>query len=427
MKKIVSILVLILLFGCQDQDNVEKITNKKDYGRYLSTSINPSKDQSLEALKFWQTRFNNDSTHLMEMSRVAGIHSSLFGITGDISELKTSEILLKKSHEVAARNKESYLRSIAHNYISQHRFKEAQILLDSAYISPDDKRLNEYMLFDVAMELGEYERADTLLGKIKDPKDFNYLIRLAKWSDHQGNLDAAIKYMEQAQQIAEARNNKGLKIWIYSNIGDFYGHTGRIKDSYNSYLKTLQLEPDNHYVKKQLAWILYSYEKNTAEANRILDSVMITHKAPDYHLLKADMAEYNGNEAEAKAQREEFVKLVDRPEYGGMYKTYLIDLYSETEPSKALALAEKEIQNRATPETYQLLAYAQLKSGDKEGALKTIINYVEGKTSEPKALYHAALIYKANGLDEKVAAIKTELKTAYYELGPLKAKKIKNF
>ncbi len=424
MKNLITIVVVAFLFGCQETP--KKITDSKDYDSYLMTNNNPSRDALQKDLEFWQARFNNDSTHLLEMSRLSGIHAGLFGSTGDISELKISEEFIKKSHDVSARNKDSYLRSLAHNYVSQHRFKEAQILLDSAYTYPDNHKETEMMLFDVAMELGEYDRADTLLGKIKDPKDFNYLIRLAKWSDHNGNLDAAIKYMEQAKQIAEERDNTGLKMWVYSNIGDFYGHAGRLRDSYNSYLKTLAIEPDNHYVKKQLAWMLYSSEKNTVEANRILDSIMVNHKAPDYFLLKGQMAEFDGNTSEADKEYNNFIKATENPNYGGMYNTYLIELYTNRDPQKALKLAEKEITNRATPETYQLLAFAQLKAGEKEAALKTIEEHVAGKTSEPKALFHAAMIYKANGLDDKVKPLKEELMGAFYELGPIKAKEIEN-
>ena len=424
MKKIITILTIAILFGCQEKP--KDITDNKDYDQYLVTAETPGKDAINKELEFWQNRFNNDSTNLMEMGRLAGIHTALFGSTGNISELKTSETLLKKTHDISARDKDSYLRSLALNYISQHRFKEAQILLDSAYTYEDNRKETEMMLFDIAMELGEYNRADTLLGKIKDTKDFNYLIRLAKWSDHNGNLDAAIKYLEQAKQIAEERDNKGFKSWIYSNIGDFYGHAGRLEDSYNSYLKTLAIEPDNHYVKKQIAWMVYSSEKDTKEANRILDSVMVNHKAPDYYLLKGEMAEYEGNTSEAKKQYDMFLKATENADYGDMYNTYLITLYAETNPEKALALAAKEITNRATPETYQLLAYSQLKAGDKVAALKTIEEYVEGKTSEPKALFHSALIYKANGMKDKVAPIKEELMGAFYELGPVKAKEIKN-
>ena len=416
-------MLILVIVACQDNKS-KNITKSTDYDPYLEATNTPSKDEVEKEFNFWQPRFNNDSTHLMEMSRIADLHGAMFGITGDISELKTSEKLIKKSIEVAGRNKDAYLRSLAHNYISQHRFKEAQVLLDSAYTFPDNRKETEMMLFDVAMELGNYERADTLLGKVKDPKDFNYLIRLAKWSDHNGNLDAAIKYMEQAKQIAEERDNKNLKVWVYSNIGDFYGHAGRLEDSYNSYLKTLALEPDNHYVKKQIAWMAFSSERNTAEANRILDSVMINHKAPDYYLLKGEMAEFEGNNSEAEKKYAMFQKTAENPNYGNMYNAYLIEFYSERMPQKALTLAEKEITNRATPETYHLLAYAQLKAGNKVAALKTIEDHVINKTSEPKALLNAALIYKANGLNDKVKSLKDELLGAFYELGPLAAKEI---
>lgn len=424
MKKLITILFVGVLFGCQE--NPKMITDSKDYNAYLNTNQTPSNIALQEEQDFWQPRFNNDSTKLMEMSRMSGVHAAMFGNTGDINELKISEKLSKKSIEVAARNKDAYMRSLAHNYISQHRFKEAKVLLDSAYTYQDNRKETEMMLFDVAMELGNYESADTLLGKIKDTKDFNYLIRLAKWSDHNGNLDAAIKYMEQAKQIAEERDNKGLKIWVYSNLGDFYGHAGRLQDSYNSYLQTLELEPDNHYVKKQIAWMVYSSEKNTKEATRILDSIMVNHKAPDYYLLKGEMAEYEGDTPEAEKYYNSFLKGVENPDYGDMYNAYLIELYADRDPQKALKLAEKEITNRATPETYHLLAYAQLKAGNKEAALKTIENHVIGKTFEPTAIFNSALVYKANGMEDKVKPLKEELMGAFYELGPLMAKDIES-
>jgi tetratricopeptide (TPR) repeat protein len=133
------------------------------------------------------------------------------------------------------------------------------------------------------------------------------------------------------------------------------------------------------------------------------------------------MAEFDGNISEAEKEYDKFLKATENPDYGAMYNAYLIDFYINREPQKALKLAAKEITNRATPETYQLLAYSQFKVGDKEAALKTIVEYVEGKTSEPKALFHSALIYKANGMMDKVASLKEELMGAAYELGPIKA------
>jgi hypothetical protein len=84
-----------------------------------------------------------------------------------------------------------------------------------------------------------------------------------------------------------------------------------------------------------------------------------------------------------------------------------------------------EVKNRATPETHQLLAFAQLQAGKNKEALRTIERFVVDKTFEPMALYYCALIYKANGLDNKVATIKEELIAASYELGPVMIKEVR--
>ena len=182
---------------------------------------------------------------------------------------------------------------------------------------------------------------------------------------------------------------------------------------------TLKLQPDNAYAKIGIAWIVYASEKNTSEATRILDAISEYHKVPDYYLLKAEIAEFNENPSEAKELEKMFVTAVDNKDYRGMYNTYLIELFAKTNPDKALSLAEEEVTNRATPETYQLLAYAQLKAGKKSEALNTIEKYVNGKTFEPKATYTKALVYKANGKMEKISELKAELKEAAFELGPV--------
>ena len=423
MKNLITLAFLLLVLGCARHKS-QKITSVLDYEKYLSSNEKPSIDDALNELSFWQSRLTKDSVNIIALSKISGLHTSLYAITGDVSDLYTAEKLIKKGHRLSARNKDTYLRSLAHNYITQHRFKEAKVLLDSAYLFPDNKRATEFMLFDVLMELGDYQKADVFLGKIKNNADYNYLIRLSKWSDHKGNLNAAIRYLERAKTIAEAGGIESLKIWTYSNLADFYGHAGRLKEAYEHYLLILKLKPDNAYAKKGIAWIIYSSEGNTAEANRIIDVVSLNHQIPDYFLLKAEFAEYDENHSEVKIQEENFIKALATKDYGGMYNAYLIELYAKTKAEYALSLAKLEVENRATPETYVLLAYAQLMAGDKEEALTTIESYVTGKTFEPKAAYISALVYKANGMVDRLPALKAELIDAVFELGPVLMREI---
>jgi len=425
MKIAYILLTVIFLVSCK-QETKELITHVDDYEPFLQQEKNNTYRDALSKEQFWSKRLQVDSSGVGDIGPLAQAKSTLFKSTGNAQYLLDAETLLRKAVVISAHNKDTYVRSLSHNLISQHRFKEAKMLLEESYEAISNKRATELMLFDVHMELGDYEKADVFLGKIKNNKDYNYLIRLAKWSDYQGNLEAAINYLEQAKEIAESRNTKGLKVWTYSNLADFYGHAGRIKDGYEHYLKTLEIEPDNAYAKKGIAWIVYSYERDSKEAIRILDRVIKDHQVPDYLLLKSEMAEFEGNSIDSEQLKKLFISSVKKGNYGEMYNTYLIELLVETDPVKAYEIALKEVENRATPETYHLLALTQLRNGKEKEALQTIELYVKDKTSEPMALYHSAMVYKANGMTQEVKEIREELNDAAFELGPVLFQKIKN-
>jgi Tfp pilus assembly protein PilF len=426
--KPIYILITLLFFltGCNSDKPVTPVMDTADYNDYLNTSMQQTHTDALSEKEFWSKRLRPDSSGVGDLGPLAGSYTRLFQTTGNAAYLQDAEKLYKKAMAISANNKDVYARALAHTYISQHRFKEAKQVLEETYAGVSNKRPTEHALFDVYMELGEYEKAEGMLDKLKNMSDFNYLIRLAKWNDHKGDLDTAIALMEKARDIADSRKSKSLQIWTYSNLADYYGHAGRIEDSYNYYIKTLQLQPDNAYVKKGLAWIAYSYEKDTAEANRILDSVMSTHTVPDYYLLKAELAEFEGNTEASEKYTNDFLESVREGQYGGMYNTYLIEIYAETNPKRGLEIAKDEVGNRATSETYQLLAYAELKNGNKERALQLIEDKVAGKTFEPMALYYSALVYDANDLDKKAAPLLEELSEASYEIGPVLSKKVRD-
>ena len=417
----------LLIWSCQSKPELQKITQKADYDIYLNTQNRPTLEEINHQKEYWSKRLDNDTTGIGDIGPLANAYDQLFTETGAVDDLLTAQILYEKGIAVSAPQfKDGFQRGLAKNYITQHRFKEAHELLLKSLEEGAQKRPTYFMLFDTAMELGLYEDAYSYLDSVKDMSEYNYLIRLSKWNDHRGDLDTAIRYMEMALEKAEMLGNSHLKIWTYSNLADFYGHAARIKDAYNYYLKTLELQPDNAYVKRKIAWILLAAEGNAAESQRILDSVMKTHKRPEDYLLKAEILAFEGNESAAKEAENKFLNEVSTTYYGAMYNAYLIELYAEKDAKKALELAEKEVNNRNTPLMNAYLAYAQLNNKFKEIALQTIESQVMGRTFEPKAMYYAALVYKANDQKEKVKKLKAELQSAGFELGPLLTEKIKD-
>ncbi len=412
----------VLMFSC----NSKTVTNTEDYKAYLATTINHS--DLLEGAQFWTSKLEATPNQFPYLGKRASAYSQIFNTTGDIAYLIKAEKDILKAIELTGNKNASYLKSLASNYISQHRFKDALKLLKQAEVIGEKLNGTKKMLFDVHLELGNYIYAESYLKEIKNTSDFDYLIRLAKWEDHSGNLDKAIVQMEKATAIAESSSLKGIKQWAYTNLADFYGHSGDIEQSYQYFLKALELDPNDAYSKKGIAWIAYSYEHNADEALNILNHVSSYYKAPDYDLLKAEIAEFKNDNTLKNEALKSYRTAVRNEQYGEMYNKYNVIVYTEDLllPELALEIAEREVENRPTPQSYDLLAWSYFRNGDVEKANNIIETYVDGQTSEPDVLYHIAEIYKAVGKTEKVKPLKAELVANLYELGPTMKTKIKN-
>jgi len=269
--------------------------------------------------------------------------------------------------------------------------------------------------------------ANTYLKQIEKDSGFDYYIRLAKWEDHNGNLDAAISNMEKAAAIAESSNLDGLKQWSYTNLADFYGHAGEIEKSYQHFLMALEIDPQDAYAKKGIAWILYSHENKPEEALAILEHCTTYYKSPDYELLKAEIADFIDNNDLKDQSIESYMAMSENPLYGDMYNSHTAMVFNDelSQPKNAIVLARDEVENRPTPASYDLLAWSYYNSGNTDLALQIIDEKVYGKTFEPAVLYHIAVIFKEVGRSNELDKLKQELIASSYELGPLTESKIR--
>jgi len=415
-------LLLVIIMATSCSEKTKTITNPEDYNQFLTLQTNTETVNATSEYNFWTKKLEATPNQFSYLSQIAGAESRLFKSTGNIKHLKSAEQSLITLNEQTQYNSAGHLRALARNYISQHKFKQALELLKKAEENGQNLEGTKKMLFDVHMELGDFDIAKNYLEDVKDLNDFGYLIRLSKWSDHKGDLASAINYLERATLKAESSKLDDLMEWSYTNLADFYGHDGQIEKSYNYYLKALALNPNDAYAKKGIAWIVYSHEKNASEANRILDAISQLHNAPDYLLFKAEIAEYQNNIDAKNKYLASYFEAIDNKDYGDMYNVYSSKILADTKNEKAIALAKIEVDNRPTPLSYDLLAWSYYNNGNVKKALKIAEQHVLGYTFEPEAQYHIAAIYKANGKLKEVAELKKELQESSYELGPLTTK-----
>jgi tetratricopeptide (TPR) repeat protein len=284
--------------------------------------------------------------------------------------------------------------------------------------------MRNYVLFDAALELNQTDEAKACLDKVGAKESFAYLLRKSKWLDHIGQLDDAIAAMEKAANVAKEKSRESNYVWALANLGDMYGHAGRIQDAYTSFKKVLALQPTQLHALKGIAWIAYSHHGDVALARQIVNAIHEMRPVPDNYLLLAEFCEYEGRKAEAEKWQNEFLSAASAPVYGGMYNKYLIDLYakSDMQPEKAVALAQRELANRKTPETMTWLAWAHFSSGNTEQVKSILGDPLLQEGGEPGLMAKRAVMLQKTGHKEAAQALLESLRENAFELGPVEMK-----
>lgn len=424
-------IALSLLLGCSNKSK-DEIVKQKEISKYLSEDFfkqSTSLENANKSIEFWKNKLASSPKSMSYSAKLAGAYNKRFGITKNIQDLHLADSLYTVSYNASGGRTPENIQALAQLSITKHNFKEAQQHGFDALAEGYKKQASHLLLFDAMMERGDYKLAKDHLDKIKNTSSFAYLIRMSKYKDYEGDLDAAIDFMEQAAQRVD--HNPGLSAWSNSNLADMYGHANRIEDSYQHYIKALEGEnTGGSYLHslQGLAWIAYAHDDNYNLATTILQFVDEHSKSPDVKLRLAEIAEYQGKKEEKLKHLQAFVQEASQDKYFGMYNAYLIDIAATTELKNtewAMDLVQKELENRPNPQVYDLKAWTYLHKGNHKKALQIIQEHVEGKTYEPVPVYHMAKIYKANGMDEKARPYFEEALAASYELGPVTGKDVK--
>jgi tetratricopeptide (TPR) repeat protein len=425
MNKLIFLISIVLLTAsCNRQKPVASVA---DYAIFLNKKfIEKDRQTAQQDFSFWQQKLQQDTSSYIYKLELAFQFLHRFKLDGTAQDIHTADSLFAISSAKLNHTNPEIFYSLSQNAITQHRFRDAFAYNQQALKKGGAMYTTNLLHFDAGMELGMYAEAKNKLERIQDKEGLDYLIRKAKYEDHKGNLDGAILLMEKALLEVKDLNKRSPYIWVMSNLADMYGHAGRIQESYNGYLDVLKNDSSNLYCLKGIAWIAYAHDKNSAEAKRILQYILSQTKMPDLYLTLAEIEKYEGNTKAAEKYEQLFLQEAQQPVYGAMYNKYLIDLFAEMpeQLSKAMALANEEVNSRPTPETFDWQAWVYFKKGDIAKAKEITTRYVLNKTFEPDAQLHSAIILAAAGETPKARALLNECLQSSFELGLVTANQI---
>ena len=402
------LITLSIVFYISQPTSIVKTT---DYEQFLTGDhLTKAQEENAGQIEFWENKLAGDSNNFVYQKKLAGLYASAFKISGDATLLHRSDSLLQNIN-TRIPGQVGVLQSLALNAITRHAFREAEKYINEAYEIGDQKMVSTLIKTDVLLERGGFMQADQLLRDISSKTHFDYLIRAVKLYDQSGDLGKAIESMEKAALVAKASGNPDLVNWSLSNLADMYGHDGRIKKSYDAYLEALTYNPADLHSLKGIAWIAFSHDKNTAASERILSFLQDIHPVPDYDLLLADLATFEGDIEKASQYEASFIAHASLPKYGNMYKSYLCLLNSLDEPSssEAMKIAQQEVVERP-----------------QNAAVDILNKYVIDQTEEPEALYHTGIIFKESGHPKEARKYLKAALDASFELDPLVTADIKH-
>lgn len=411
-------------------DRNKPIVSESDYAEYLvegAPAFANHLRQNRDRIDFWERKLSGEPHSGLYKLKLASILTERFKMTGEITHLQRSDTLLQSALRGPLLKKAPVYHTLSTNAVTRHDFQAALQYADLALHTNEAPSVSKLLKFDALMELGRSEEAAVTLTSIANQSSFDYLIRRAKLQDHQGDLPQAILIMETAADWCKRVDNRPLLCWTLSNLGDMYGHAGKVQKSYETYRKVLAIDPAYHYVLKGIAWIAYAHDKDISQANRLAHYLLKKQHGPDLYLFLAETAEYEGRTLLGEQYRQKFIRQASQPAYGQMYHKYLAEIKLEDPHTfqEAKPYVDMEIRNRPTAQSYALLAQYYHRAGQTDKSLDILRQKVVEKTYEPDVLMQAGLIYKAAGSNEKARKYLSEAARAGLELGPMASREIK--
>ncbi len=387
MNNLLKVLMALLIFNSCNKDNEPIVSVVFVDSLFSNYSIPPSIKINEADIQFWKTRIQNNTPDYTNAFKYTAALVKRFHFSGNIRDLVVSDSLLQKLFTDYNSKEAGPVFSLIGHALLQHRFKEADSLLALAKIIGIKKYESAAISFDVDFELGRILQAKEDLKNIKNENDFGYQFRKSKMMHYNAELDSSIIAMQKA--VENAGQDQCLKLAALFNAGDLFLHAGEMKNAYNSFVECIQIDPADLHSIMGIGWIALVKDKNDSLAEKIFQFVATKTQSPDPLFKLISVAEQRGDSVLELKYANAFEQKVTHPLYGNMYNKYLLQLYTGilNKPVLAEAIANKELQNRKTPQTYAWYVWSLLCNNKKDEAFHIYKKYVSGKPLEGLELY----------------------------------------
>lgn len=391
---LITALISVVFYSCKSNSPIVEA----NFTDSLINNYQPSKQEIVANgdFEFWKSRMdsmlNSNSTAL----QFAGSLVNQFHMYGNINDLLAADSIYRSINAIEKEKEAGVLRSLSALSITRHRFQDALDYIKKALDLGSNKYASTLLYFDALFESGYYPQAEKTLKTTQSTNQYGYFFRASKYWHWKADFDSAVHNMFKAAELSGG--NSSLKQTALTNAADLYLHEGKLKEAYKIYKASLQANAADYHSMQGMGRIALLHDDSIATAKRIFEFLESHTKSPDALFYLSWTAEAAKDSIQQKKYAEAFVLRANDSAYGNMYNKYLIEMYTGIlhNYNKALAIAERELENRFTPQTNAWYVWCLYLAGQKEKAENVYKKHVSNKPLEALDLYWIGKYMKAN-------------------------------
>lgn len=213
-----------------------------------SAVVSPGEQREIE-IAFYADRAARDPLSAADRSRLAALHLDRARETGSFADLERAEGFARESLRLRNAHNAGTFALLASILMAQHRFADALQAAERADMMDPGVVSHRALIGEVALELGDYERARALFDSLRREQMSDVVsLRLARWDEVSGRTDWAVRQLNRVavewERLPEVPHQQ--LTWLYLRLAELAMKEGRLAGA-DSALQTGFAHAPNDY------------------------------------------------------------------------------------------------------------------------------------------------------------------------------------
>ena len=350
-------------------------------------------------IRVWKQALDADPTSAAALGQLAALHAQRAREGGSWDDYLIAEKYARRSIGKRTNRNGKTAVTLVSVLLAQHRFSEARdVAADLVRREPDIPAYRS-LLGEVAMELGDYATAGSMLDSLwRERTSLSIAPRLARWAELNGRPAEARRLLEAARDDALSRVDvpRETKSWFQFRVGDLALRSGRLRTAEAAFRAGLTIEPDDPRLLAAMAR-LFAVRGDPAESIAWGDRAIAVQLDPGTLGVVGDAYSALGDRAKAAEYfRTMEVAVTAQPgPFHRAWSLYLLD--HNIRVDEVLDKARQELRQRRDVYGYDLTAWALHRAGRDREAAELMRDALRLGTPDAMLWFHDGMISRALG------------------------------